>query len=451
MTSTRTRRRWAAGLAVAAAMTMGATTPGLAQPGSAQSADQGISTEHDERLRTPRPPAPPPGPGRPAPEAPPAPRDALPAGFSTWEELFDEQRRLNQLADRILAAGRDGFAGAVVDPTNHDVRLHWKGALPAAVAAAVDAARLQAPVQVFPAAHTEAELEVEAQRWLDSGFVTDAYGKADGSGVAIEVAGSSAAGPPSLSDGARTAFSVTYDAQPFAPLADEATDEATDAGTDAGVASPFPVSRQFDISPYWGGARLKSPTGSCTTGFSVTDSEGYASMLTVGHCGEPGHEITTGWHADKIGQLWWDWDYQDIALVWVYSDSQGWVYSGPWNSTYGLRIKGVQHNYEGNYVCTSGATSGEHCSVKVYDVSPSDVTVRARNGNSGCAAAHGDSGGPVVTRSGVDGAYGKGLISAGSSGVTCWAGSTPIGGYNKVMYKSLTFALGYFGATLRTA
>lgn len=372
----------------------------------------------------------------------------LPAGFASWQALFDEQRRLNGVADRIVAAGGAGYGGMVVDPENHDVRLYWKGALPAAVQQAVDAGRTVAPVRVHPAAYTDAELRAEAQRWLGSGLVSDAYPKADGSGVMVEVAAPESAGPPQLPGGAQTSYTVRYGQSAVVPV----TGASQAAAEDDAVASPYPYSRQYDTSPFWGGSKFYSPSGGCTTGFAVTDNEGYAGLLTAGHCGEPGDVVTTSWAPDVIGQIWWDWDYQDISLVWVYSNVEGRVYTGPWSSTYGRPINSAATNYVGNYVCVNGASSGEHCAVKVYYVSPADVTVRAERTKAGaCAAAHGDSGGPVISQS-TGAAFGYGIISAGQNAVsTCWAGGVQLVGYHRVHYKGLKFALGYFGATLRTA
>ena len=138
--------------------------------------------------RPARPPVTDPGPQPAKPRVDtPRPDEVPPGGYASWDALFEEQHRLNGIADRIVAAGGTGYAGLVVDPENRDVRLYWKGSLPAAVQRAVDTGRSTAPVQVFPAAHTEAELHAEAQRWLDSGRVSDAYPKADGSGVVVEV------------------------------------------------------------------------------------------------------------------------------------------------------------------------------------------------------------------------------------------------------------------------
>ncbi|MFG1660884.1 S1 family peptidase [Micromonospora chersina] len=408
------------------------------------------ATTEDPDPRPARPPAPT---AEPAPKAgiaaPAVSTDELPTGFSSWEQLFDEQERLNLVADQILAAGTAGYAGIVVDPTNHDVRVYWKGALPLGVAAAVEKGRNEATVRVFQARYSDAELRAEAQRWIGSGLATDAYAKSDGSGVVVEVASGPAAAAPQLPGGAKTEFTVEYSHSAFRPL----------VGNAGAVPAVEQLSSTYwrwnDIAPWWGGSMYSRDTlPGCSAAFTVVDKEGYPGMLTAGHCGTTGGKIYKpgDYSHTPIGQVWWEWDYQDIALIWMYQSGAPRVYTGPWNSDYGRAVGGAASNYTGNYVCTSGAMSGEHCSIKVYYVSPSDVTVRANRTKSGaCAAAHGDSGGPVITEN-PGAAFGKGIISSGSDAVyTCWAGNTQLSGYNRIMYKSLKFALNYFQATLRTS
>jgi hypothetical protein len=412
----------------------------------------GPAAADDPGPRPARPPVGDPGPLPPKPAEPgePATED-LPAGFASWQALFDEQHRLNGIADRIVAAGGEGYAGLVVDPENHDVRLYWKGAVPAAVQTAVDTGRATAPVQVYPAAYTEAELRAEAQRWIDTGRVSDAYPAADGSGVTVEVPEDAAATVPTLPGGARAAFTVEYGQEPMEPLP-ATTERPAPPAADQATAATW--NRQYDVSPFWGGAAYYTGTSTCTGGFPVTDRDGYPGLLTAAHCGNPGQTITTANPATTIGQIWWTWGYHDISLIWVYSNVEGRVYTGPVNSGYGRPVNSAASNYVGNYVCVSGAASGEHCAVKVYYASPSDVTVRAeRTKNGACAVAHGDSGGPVISQS-TGAAFGHGIISAGSSSVsTCGYGyfGQKLDGYHRVMFKGLKFTLGYFGATLRTA
>lgn len=372
----------------------------------------------------------------------------LPSGFTSWEQLFDEQDRLNTVAERIEAAGGDGYSSMVVDPENHDVRLYWQGALPAAVQAAVEAGRRSAPVQVLTAQYTRVELEAESQRWLASGLAVDAYPKADGSGLIVGITAPASAGPPQLPGGAVMPFDVEYDQAAPAPLSAAPMPQPT------GNSTAVTWNRQHDISPYWGGAHYNTATKGCTTGFAVTDNEGFPGFLTAGHCGDPYEAVETYAGNDVIGEFYWDWDYQDIALIWVYSNVEGRVYTGPFDSAWQRPMNSAKTNYVGNYVCTNGAASGEHCAVKVYYVSPSDVTIKAKRTKSGaCAAAHGDSGGPVISQT-TGAAFGYGIMTNGANGeVGCGYGfnGEKLKGYHGVIFKGLNFALGYFGATLRTA
>ncbi|MET7549702.1 S1 family peptidase [Streptomyces sp. NPDC005500] len=396
-------------------------------------------------------PSPPPtdisAPEKPAKEAPPVSTEELPAGFASWESLFDEQIRLNDIADRIVKAGLEGYAGMVVDPTNHDVRLYWKGTLPNKVAAAVEEGRKLAPVKVLSAPYTDAELRAEAQRWLDSGRATDAYPKEDGSGVVVGVSTAASGGPPVLPGGSRATFTVKYGQEKFVPAVGEP------AGTEkitTPAASP-PWWRWNDTSPYWGGAMYEVVGGpTCTTGFSVIDSEGDPGMLTAAHCGQVNQQVhTLADSSYNYGQFYGTWAYQDVALIWVYKNVSGHVYVGPYYSDWSRAIAGASSNYTGNYVCPSGAKSGEHCAVKVYYVSPSDVTVRASRVKSGeCAISKGDSGGPVISQNSGP-AWGMGIISAGSGTVTC--SENGVKGYHDMVYKGLKFTLGAFGATLKTS
>jgi hypothetical protein len=311
----------------------------------------------------------------------------------------------------------------------------------------VEAGRRTAPVQVLTAAYTAAELRAEASRWIQSGLVTDAYEKADGSGLVVAVPSSASAGPPLLPGGSLVPFDIEYDQAPEVPL--------NSVPASDGNATAVTWNRQHDTSPYWGGAAYETPGSGCTTGFAVNDSEGYPSFLTAGHCGEPGDFVETWAGSDQFGQLWWDWDYQDIALLWVFTTVEGRTYTGPFNSSTQRPINSAKNNYVGNYICTEGAFSGEHCAIKVYYVSPSDVTIKAKRTKSGaCAVAHGDSGGPVISQS-TGAAFGHGIMTNGANGEvsTCGYGADgkKLKGYHGLVFKGLKFALGYFGATLRTA
>jgi hypothetical protein len=257
----------------------------------------------------------------------------------------------------------------------------------------------------------------------------------------VEVAGSGSA--PKLPGGERTRFVVEYGQSAPEPLvADEAPSNTL-----------VDYNRQFDRAPFWGGAKYYG-AGGCTTGFPITDWWGDPGMLTAGHCGEPGDVLTTTSSSTVIGQILDDNDSVDIAHIWVYSQVEPYSYVGGITSSQGRRLVGAATNHSGNYLCTNGAASGEHCAVKVYDVNGGTHTISAkRTKKNACAVAKGDSGGPVLSQhSGI--AYGYGIISSGSESVsTCGVGynGLPLVGFHKVKFKSLIWTLSYFGATLRTS
>ncbi|MEV6495134.1 hypothetical protein AB0M20_41915, partial [Actinoplanes sp. NPDC051633] len=278
-----------------------------------------------------------PQPDKPLNVAPPSTED-VPPGFASWDEVFELQSKLNAAADRIVAAGGDGYAGLVADPDNRDVRLYWKGEVPAAVRGAVDEGRRSVPVQVLPADYTRVELEAEARRWHDSGLAVQAYPASDGSGVVVGVAGTGTA--PKLPGGERTRYVVEFEQSAPDPLAAEAP-----------ATTLVDYNRQFDRAPYWGGAMYYNDGWGCTLGFPITDWWGDPGMLTAGHCGDPSDTVTTTNQWNVFGQFWDQNDAVDIAHIWVYSSVEPFVYVGGLTSSQGRRLIGAGNNHSGNYVC----------------------------------------------------------------------------------------------------
>lgn len=80
-----------------------------------------------------------------------------------------QQVPLSQAADRLYAlAAADsdsGFAAVVLDVPRHAIIVHWKGAVPATVAAALDHERAQGvAVTVTPARYSRREISAEMNR-----------------------------------------------------------------------------------------------------------------------------------------------------------------------------------------------------------------------------------------------------------------------------------------------
>lgn len=63
------------------------------------------------------------------------------------------------------------------------------------------------------------------------------------------------------------------------------------------------ASRNADTSPFWGGARILTNVGSCSTGFYVNSTTNGTAMVTAGHCfnGLNGKNVTNGNGSASLG------------------------------------------------------------------------------------------------------------------------------------------------------
>jgi hypothetical protein len=320
---------------------------------------------------------------------------APPAGFASWAEVFAVQDRLNAAAEKIIATRGSGFAGVVAAPENGDVRVYWKGRVPASVRQT--AVTAGAPVRFLSAAYSERELLAETARLAADPRVLSVGPEADGSGLTITV---TEAGRQAIRS--RTgAFGAS--AIPLFVRTESA---------------PEPLSRQNDFSPYVGGARYTT-TGGCSTGFAISLS-GVSHILSAGHCGSNGQVAIDGGGnpvTDRMGTIFNDNNARDTLMI--NTRSFGHIYVGPFNGSATLDVSGAQSDFVGNLVCTSGARTGEHCGLRVTNVNTSDSgfspLTRAIHPTGGCAAARGDSGGPVVVSS-PSGLLARGTISTGRPG-----------------------------------
>lgn len=352
------------------------------------------------------------------------PSGAAPAGFSSWQDLFAIQSSLNATADKLYAAKGAGYAGIVAAPENGEVRLYWKGSVPSTVRSLAD--RQSVPVKILSARYSEREMSAAAQKLVNSGQFTSASPKADGSGVQATVAGTATA--------ARGATAAALTALPVS--------------IEAGV-KPELLSRQADIYPYWGGSRYYAG-GGCSTGFAVYQG-GLSRILSAGHCGVNGQYATTGGGVG-IGYIYGDNDPRDTLLI--DQRAQGAVYGGAWNSASGYAVGGAARNYVGNYVCSSGASSGENCNLQVqavgqyinigYVIGPMVLGV---NIYGQCAAAPGDSGGPLISGRADGYVDARGTVSAGATGTATCAGVSPSGSYY-VYYADIADSLALYGASI---
>jgi hypothetical protein len=364
------------------------------------------------------------------------PAGDIPAGFTTWAEVFAVQDKLNAAAEKIVAAQGDGFAGIVAAPQNRELHVYWKGQVPEPVRAL--GGGLGVPFRFVPAAITERELLAEAERLAADPQVRSVGPQVDGSGLRINV---TEAGKQAIQSGTGILGSTKV------PLHVESD------------GAPAPLLRQNDISPYWGGAKYTTPSSlGCSTGFAVFWA-GLDHMLSAGHCGNNGEIAVDGGGnpaVDTMGNVFNDIPARDTLMI--NTPSQGIAYIGPWNSNTGMDVVGATPDFVGNLVCTSGARSGEHCGIPVTHVNQSDAgffpLTRAAFSTATCAAAGGDSGGPVYHYSG-NGLIGRGTISTGRRGTASCPNAPVFESSNIVYYAPLLRPAGgpqgslqFYGATI---
>jgi Trypsin len=177
---------------------------------------------------------------------------------------------------------------------------------------------------------------------------------------------------------------------------------------------------RFNDFPAWyGGDRLSSSAGGCTSGFAAVYN-GAPAMLTAAHCGGVGTAFSNGPRTNgtysAMGNSVYSDPNTDVAAIGVSSTTNyinvgsdpqvpTQLYVGTWGSP-----------VYGQYLCQSGSYTGERCNLRVvatyqqvcrswfvgwctaYTSPLTDVINSAGSGYP--AAGHGDSGGPVYLRTG---------------------------------------------------
>jgi len=212
-----------------------------------------------------------------------------------------------------------------------------------------------------------------------------------------------------------------------------------------------PTARNDFTAPWEGGGQIRHNTGgglaaACTDGFPVLISGTYGRVLGARHCDESG--TGSNWY-------WSNWTQTatftnggsdvdlgatalDTMLIDPVGGTEGTVFGGSINQAagtarYKLNVNGAARAHIGDYVCTSGATSGEHysngCLIRVdstdavaCSATTSGICHRFVGYNivlNGIAVAGGDSGGPVYADLGNDRVGARGIIWAGSQEVPC--------------------------------
>lgn len=272
--------------------------------------------------------------------------DPVPAGFRDWAEVFDMQNKLNAAADRITDARAtgtdDGYTGIVADPRNRELKVFWRGPVPAKVAQAIDDVKRDVPVAQAAGRYSEQEMLDEGRRIATGRGVSGAAPNVDGSGLTVSVTGSESEG--------RQIPEVRGATVPVAIV-------------------PFTVvelaaNKQNDSSPYWGSAVFITPNHACSTGFAVRQ-ENETRMLTSGHCGTDKDIAKDGGH-DVMGPIV-GWNPVRDTMI-IRTRSAGRVYVGDWMSSSSLPVHGASGVKVGNVVCSDGAFTRTHCPLWVEKV-----------------------------------------------------------------------------------
>ncbi|WP_052229806.1 hypothetical protein [Streptomyces sp. CT34] len=412
-------------------------------------------------------------------------------------QIMNRQEVLDKIAGRLTQglseaerARIPGFTEVRVDPVHNRIHLHWKGAVPKAVGDSLHKLPSGVTADVVPAKYSKAELHAARNKLMHNGAlgaipsrltaqpsrITSIAPAVDGSGLEIGYDDGAAEAKPSLADplGKPTRQAKTREVE-------TATQHLT--GVDTRVSyqpvSPTPAAerpvanrakstspmtsgntRQFDASPWFGGAGMTNPTGGiCSSGFGVTSNEDGRQLLTAAaHCDGNGWRWST-WDGDPkryIGQSN-GLAIHTIDTVGIIPDSgatAGYVYDGPSDDStgYSKPVTGWGHNFVGDYLCSSGANSGAHCNLAVQqtDISETgpdgytrpivDLAMQTDTWATHIASADGDSGGPVFA--GVNGYTAdeaRGTISMNKYGMDSCPANIALQDTSKACYGGLYF------------
>lgn len=234
----------------------------------------------------------------------------------------------------------------------------------------------------------------------------------------------------------------------LAALAAQFGTEQIAVRVDPSLSPAKPLSRLTDSSPFWGGARINTPTGQqCTSGFAWADAT-YNYIMTAGHCGPNGGTYSTPYPqtmGSVIASSLENWSTSvgteyltyfandstyrgDVSLIRLSgTSSAASIYTGAYNSSSSIPVREMWTGAPtaGDQFCTGGSFSGEICGWQVSSVGGSIRGVvsfgngvwgrgltKASNGAGQACNQGGDSGAPAYTVRTDGAAAGKGILDA---------------------------------------
>jgi len=390
---------------------------------------------------------------------PPAASTPVPEGVDLAAAAAQEQ--MEPYVEQVEEIGKkhQGLAVTAVDHDTMTVTVRWKGQAPPELTDLASADHDVVTVKVLPAKYSQAEINVAAAAALDAlgDAAYSAGGNSDSSGLVVDV-------PPAK---AKASVAATLKADVQEELTTE-TPELVGIPVTFEEGTPVEGLGRFNSgTPRKGGAFMTrgDGTGSCTTGFTVLNSAGVGKILSAAHCDPLGDHNWVDGGNDRIASaanVTYHHEGIDSLLMGPDGGTIGRVYIGTWNGTSLLDVAKAGPTAVGEYLCTGGAISGDHCSLRVtqqsltYDC-PGRTSLRctgavAENTAHG-AATHGDSGGPVYYFRPSDSRVGARGIISGGTGATVSCPSMFSANdrcYTRVVFPTIAGVLDYWNVTLET-
>ena len=372
---------------------------------------------------------------------------SLPPGVS----LADVQRQqdLEQALGELWTlvpndgAGASGFGSVAVDRDSRRITIYWHGEVPDAIRALESSTR--AEISVAAALFTQSD----SDRAADYIFGLAREGR-------IPLPAS--VGLNATADEIHVLFTVEDLSRVNIDELVTATESATGARptVTATTRTFVGASRQNDSSPWYGGSAMTRGANTyCSTGFAISKPDTPTRLLSAAHCDPTGNlawndgagnSLSTGGATISVEE-----DGIDSMIIDPVGDSTGRVFGGPWNATssharYSLKVGGSYANAVGNYVCVSGAMSGENClATQIYAINqtmpcPDNTSHTCKlhlADNSTQILAIGDSGGPVYALRDDGRVSARGIISGLADPTGC---TIPTARLNTLCSNAVAFA-----------
>ncbi|MFC6082290.1 chymotrypsin family serine protease [Sphaerisporangium aureirubrum] len=213
------------------------------------------------------------------------------------------------------------------------------------VAVTVDAAR-------YSRRELRAEIErITRQPWASlatpQAEVVGVAPRADGGGLRVTVAGSTAAAGD-LSAIRTSGMPLTFEESATANVAD------------------LSFSRVDDMPAYYAGGRASQWAGSaCSTGFAFTAGHN-TFLLGAAHCSPNAYDMYDG-GGQQIGEVY-DTPNRDLDVLRIEARADSRTFVGNWASSATAPVYGWSGNLRGNYICSGGSWSGTVCTNVVDEV-----------------------------------------------------------------------------------